>query len=107
MNSKDFDVQQAAQLYRDGATLAQIAEKCGVVIGTVHRRLIAHGVKMRKRGWGAATSPGVRFALASHASRVAHALGRAHMWTPEEARAASRKGVLARQRRREAAKAAC
>lgn len=41
------DIAQAAQLYADGWSLAQIGERLGVTATTVHRRLRERGVTMR------------------------------------------------------------
>ena len=40
-------------------------------------------------------------AITSLGGIVAHRLGKAHEWTPEEARRASQKGVEARRKRRQ------
>lgn len=50
----------------------------------------------KKQGF-AAMKPEDQKALASKGGKAAHALGRAHKWTSEEAKAAGRKGGLARK----------
>lgn len=52
----------------------------------------------RRRGGGfASMDPAKRSVLASKGGRAAHAAGTAHQFTPEEARAAGRKGGLGRR----------
>ena len=46
--------------------------------------------------------PPLRREIASRGGRTAHAMGRAHKWTLEEAREAGRKGGAAKQAKREA-----
>jgi DNA-directed RNA polymerase specialized sigma24 family protein len=43
----DADIDQAAQLYEDGWSLARIGGRLGVTATTVHRRLRERGVAMR------------------------------------------------------------
>jgi len=51
----------------------------------LHRGFAVIGVEQRKE-------------IASQGGKTAHALGRAHKWTPEEARAAALKGAETRRR---------
>lgn len=53
-------------------------------------------VNEKKRGF-AALSPEARKEMARMAGRRSHALGRAHKWTQEEARAAGQKGAVSRR----------
>lgn len=57
---------------------------------------------MSKRGFAYMTAEGHR-RVASIGGRKAHALGKAHRWTTEEARAAQAKGAATKRARREAA----
>lgn len=47
-----------------------------------------------KQGFGS-MDPDKQRRIASNGGRIAHERGRAHVWTPEEARVAGRKGGLA------------
>jgi hypothetical protein len=54
----------------------------------------------KARGFAALSQP-ERFAMAQRGGRIAHQLGRAHVWTSEEAQAAGRiGGQISRRRKR-------
>jgi hypothetical protein len=53
-----------------------------------------------KRKGFASMSPDERKVIAAQGGKTAHAQGRAHKWSPEEARAAGKKSAEARLRRK-------
>jgi general stress protein YciG len=55
------------------------------------RRSIVDGLRKERRGF-ASMSPDKQREIASKGGRAAHEKGTAHEWTPDEARAAGRKG---------------
>jgi general stress protein YciG len=56
-----------------------------------NRRSAVDGVRKERRGF-ASMSPEKQREIASKGGRAAHEKGTAHEWTPDEARAAGRKG---------------
>jgi hypothetical protein len=88
---------QAVALYAEGLTQVEVAAQLGLSAYLVARALREAGVQVR-RGFGVMDRKRLR-AVSAAGGRAAHALGRSHRFTSEEAAVAGSKGGKAAHER--------